>query len=443
VRTVDGRRIAVWLYVTDIPAGGSIPAHIQQGILESKRFGILMTPSYFASRSGWTDAEWHSAIFPDPDNRSGKLLTLMAGDCDVPPLLRQFKHIDIRGSRYSQGIDAVVRALTPSNGSRGISPSSSRMVESAEPDAIDETLYTNLFALERVPKTLYTAQLSPTVIPRRGPWLTASQIESRIRNDTQKAPVFAIYRDQMRSFIDPAIHSSPLQKYVLGNSVRRISIGASEVLSAHRNAAVALLNAAIDRHLVATGIRADSTRDHRYLYPPSEGRTERRVTWTPSKRSATRSVAAPYVHPTTGEVLFWRHHAAYLRIAQLGSKYVLHISPTYVLTENGSALKKGPRIGKIIARWTQKERNFQVFYNVLFWRWTLARGGDDVFTGGQPIRVSRMPISLHNHRGIANDRRDFKRDIENLETEAEVESPLDIDPLVIDSEDDGRGTDDV
>ena len=60
--SVNGRRLRVWLDDTDIPAGASIPKRIEDGLRDSQRFGILMTRNYFASNSGWTDAEWHRRL---------------------------------------------------------------------------------------------------------------------------------------------------------------------------------------------------------------------------------------------------------------------------------------------------------------------------------------------------------------------------------------------
>ncbi len=90
--SVNGRRLRVWLDDTNIPAGASIPKRIEDGLRDRQRFGIPMTRNYFASNSGWTEPEWHSALFQDPDNRTRKLLPLLAGECDVPFLLAPHRH---------------------------------------------------------------------------------------------------------------------------------------------------------------------------------------------------------------------------------------------------------------------------------------------------------------------------------------------------------------
>ena len=110
--SVNGRRLRVWLDDTNIPAGASIPKRIEDGLRDRQRFGIPMTRNYFASNSGWTEPEWHSALFQDPDNRTRKLLPLLAGECDVPFLLAHLRRIDIRDkTRLQRGVDQIIAAL--------------------------------------------------------------------------------------------------------------------------------------------------------------------------------------------------------------------------------------------------------------------------------------------------------------------------------------------
>lgn len=422
---VEGRKIRVWLDDSDIPIGGSIPKHIDDGMQNSRRFGILMTPAYFSSSSGWTDAEWHAAIFADPDNRTGALLTILAEDCDVPPLLRQFRHIDIRRNRYSKGLSQIAKSLSAPKARRTLPPAA--QIESAEPEHVEELLYSNLFAIRELPRDLFTAKLGPGSFVRGGRPLTGLQIENRIRltSASGQVPVFSLHRDELRLFVDPGKSDSPFRTYIATDSVRRVSLD-EPLTSTHRNAIVELLNTCIQRHLIDAGLRQDPTRPDRYFYPPVSEARENRVTWTPSKRSATRLAASPYSDKDTGEVLFWRHHAAHIRVIQLGPDYALHISPTYVLTEDGFKIIGGSRVGKIISHWTAPERNFQIFYNVLFWRWSLGSKADVIQMGGKAFRIEPLPIQFKTHRGIANDHRDFRRDLENVTVAEAVEAALDV-----------------
>jgi hypothetical protein len=73
-KSFGDRHLSVWLDEAEIPIGGSLPAHINRGLENSRFVLLLMTPAYFESESGWTDAEWHAALSADPDNRRHRLL---------------------------------------------------------------------------------------------------------------------------------------------------------------------------------------------------------------------------------------------------------------------------------------------------------------------------------------------------------------------------------
>jgi transcriptional regulator with XRE-family HTH domain len=108
----DGRSLRVWLDEAEIRPGDSIPRMITEGLEKSRYVGLVMTPAYFQSASGWTDAEWHGALHGDPDNRKGRLLPLLVKDCPyIPYLLRHLRAIDLRGNRYEEGLREVLAVL--------------------------------------------------------------------------------------------------------------------------------------------------------------------------------------------------------------------------------------------------------------------------------------------------------------------------------------------
>jgi transcriptional regulator with XRE-family HTH domain len=70
----EGRNLRVWLDEAEIRPGDSIPRMITEGLEKSRYIALAMTPAYFQSASGWTDAEWHGTLHGDPDNQKGRLL---------------------------------------------------------------------------------------------------------------------------------------------------------------------------------------------------------------------------------------------------------------------------------------------------------------------------------------------------------------------------------
>ena len=137
------------------------------------------TPEYFQSDPGWTDAEWHAALFTDPDNRKGNILPLLAADCPyIPVLLRHLEVIDIRGNKFQEGLQLLLRILredplprpTTYNGQL-ITPfghinRATLLAERAIPEG-DPTWYGKasivICFLSSTYQNTYTGHLSPTV----------------------------------------------------------------------------------------------------------------------------------------------------------------------------------------------------------------------------------------------------------------------------------------
>jgi hypothetical protein len=99
--TFQNRRLSAWLDEAEIRPGQSVPGMVNQGLEHSRFIGLVMTPAYFESESGWTDAEWHAALHMDPDNRRARIIPLIAADCPyIPYLLRHLRAIDLRAGNY-------------------------------------------------------------------------------------------------------------------------------------------------------------------------------------------------------------------------------------------------------------------------------------------------------------------------------------------------------
>jgi len=53
---VDGRQPTLWLDEAEVQPRKSVVAEINRGLERSRSIGLLVTPDYFDSPSGWTDA---------------------------------------------------------------------------------------------------------------------------------------------------------------------------------------------------------------------------------------------------------------------------------------------------------------------------------------------------------------------------------------------------
>jgi TIR domain len=57
---------------------------INDGLEHSRFVALIMTPDYFNSPRGWTDAEWHAALYNDPDGHKARVILILEADCVFP-----------------------------------------------------------------------------------------------------------------------------------------------------------------------------------------------------------------------------------------------------------------------------------------------------------------------------------------------------------------------
>src|ERR1700735_3682016 len=110
---VGGNPIRTWVDEAEIRPGQSITGEVNKA-LETSRFVVLiLTPDYFQSPSGWTDAEWQAALFKDPAGRQARVIPLLVKDCPyIPALLRHLNMIDFRDkSDFQPALTRLVSAI--------------------------------------------------------------------------------------------------------------------------------------------------------------------------------------------------------------------------------------------------------------------------------------------------------------------------------------------
>lgn len=428
-----GQVLSVWLDEAEIQAGQSIPGIINDGLEKSRYIGIVMTPDYFRSESGWTDAEWHSALHLDPNNRRGKLLPLLVEDCPyIPFLLRHLRAIDFRGARYQQGLKELIATLRGEPLPRPVTYRgqliisggridrstlvSERAVPEADPDVINEKLFCNLLPIERLPRQLYTASVRDGLLRVRKDGSTAVppksrlkeairqwQEENKIPRERRFMPAFRVLEDRIVTFHDLESEDNPLNAIIEEQGVEVLEITSFIRDEDLRRILISLLNMALARHLMQAGLEADETQNGRFFFPAKDGKPQTR-SWTPLRKRAVRSVAKPVMKD--GKTLFWRHQGAYLRVLFLANNFYITISPTWVISDDGLKAKGGTTITKKVARWTGPERNLQVLYHVRFWTSVMRDGRPGpiaIRTGDQTMEVATLPAMIEQTYGIRDD----------------------------------------
>jgi hypothetical protein len=439
----NGRGLLAWVDEAEIPVGGSIPGHINWGLENSRFVAFVMTPAYFDSHSGWSDAEWHAALHHDPDNRKHRLLPLVAADCPyIPFLLRHLRSADLRSANYKQGLREVLAALREEPlprpiAHRGqlIAPTgqiekaqlvAERAIINATPDTKTELLQCNLLPVERLPGRIWVAPLRPELMKRsrRGERMPNKKELIEAARTAQAAagfenvftPAFRV-SEHIISLHDLSDPDGALAGIVDEGAAEDFATKSYMIDEDQRKIAISLLNMAIGRHAHRCGLTIDSRKYGRFFFPPKNG-GQNVINWQPYKNKASRKVAKPMQRD--GKTLFWRHLGAYLKMLYLSDRLYLQIDPTWVLTEDGQKVKAGPDIGRVVIRWTGQERNLHVLYHVRFWTGILRDrrpGPISIRAGDQALEISRQPVFSQVPYGIVADHKDL---LNVLDTEAQI-----------------------
>jgi transcriptional regulator with XRE-family HTH domain len=427
----DNRRILTWLDEAEIGPGQSIPRMVNEGLETSRFVGLVMTPAYFAQGSGWTDAEWHSALHVDPDNRRAKLLPLLVEDCPyVPALLRHLLMIDFRGKKYDEGLDQLLRVLRDEPRPRPMTYRgqlieskdrvdratliAERAVPEADPDPVPEKAYCNLLPIERLPQYIYRAPISRE--KGRGKKVEALPSKRELRDriyafqerkgGARWLPAFRLDGDSLVTFHDLDSSDSLLRCIVNGDDAEVFETRDFLANPIGRNIVVSLVTMALSRHLHRNGLTIDESRFNRFFFPPNDGK-ERVIEWVPAKNTAKRTVTKPYLR--AGQPDGWMHHACYIKAIYFASRMYVQLTPTRVLTHDGVKVKTGPKVGRIVVRWLGQERNLHVLYNVRFWTSVLRSkpGPIAIQAGDQWIEVAKVPAFIQQAYGIVGDQKDL------------------------------------
>jgi transcriptional regulator with XRE-family HTH domain len=435
----NGRSLTTWIDEAEIRPGESIPGKVTQGLEKSRFIAVVMTPSYFQSASGWTDAEWHAVLHTDPDNQNARLIPLLVTDCPfIPFLLRHLKAIDLRGERFTEGLRQLLAILrneplprpvmhrgqliTAGGRIERATLIAERAVPDADPDVLTETLYCNLLPIERLPRYVYTAEIASDLIRVNAQGEAVAPSKSRIKQVIRAAqesegieqerrfmPAFRMYEERIVTFHDLEEPEGALAPVIDENTVEVVDMATFVRDEELRKLVVSLINMSIARHLGRAGLVIDEEKRGRFFFPDRDGEA-RTITWTPRKNKALRTVAKPVVKDD--RVLFWRNLGAYVQVIFLANKFYIQVLPTWVITNDGHTAATGPDIGRKVIRWTGPERNMQVLFHIRFWT-SILRGGRvgpiAIRAGDQFLEVATSPAHIQLPFGIDRDQRDLMR----------------------------------
>jgi hypothetical protein len=100
--------IAVWLDEWRIKVGDSISKSIDDALSSCQFVVLLMSPE--SLRSPWVEREWRAAYWREIDSGRLHLIPVMISDCELPPLLRDKKYVQLEPWNHAttQLLEAIV-----------------------------------------------------------------------------------------------------------------------------------------------------------------------------------------------------------------------------------------------------------------------------------------------------------------------------------------------
>ncbi len=434
----DGRPLRVWLDLLDIEPGQSIVGRVNAGLATAQHVGLLLTPDYLRSPSGWTDAEWQAALFDDPAGRSSRVVPLLLESCpELPPLLRHLYLIDLRGTAYETGYQQLVRFLRGETGSAHrfqgqlVRPdgrvsaetlAAERALEAGMPDSVEEHLLANLLPVVELPRRVWTAPIARKLARGDGAnriYPTKERLRQLIRDEQERkqlkpfTPAFLRLGDELVTFHRLDRPGHPLRPVTGTRRGRATDVTTWVDDPDRRRVLTALLNMAVQRHLFARGMVYDHER-RRHFFPPGPDDSPWQIRWR--RGAKPRTVTAPLLDED-GNVFRWRHSAVRLPVMCLGGNFFVQIRPTIVFSRHGSveSILRGSAVGSWATRWLGRERNLQLLYHVHFWAHVLGGGKTPIRirAGDQALIVDPVPLEIMLHHGIAEDQVDLLGQLED------------------------------
>ena len=392
-----GNKISAFMDEDAISPGESIAEKINKALESARFFLILLSPA--AIDADWTTAERNAALLSDPAGRLGRVIPLIVKDCNIPPLMRIRKWVDLRrDSDFDKKMDRVAsliagRSLSQrdTEGGRmlesGAVGTSSLCPYSHEPDAIDEVLYTNLYEVEELPR-IFTA---PTSYPSR---------LAIARDFGCKTPTCIMSSNKLYTTSDIDNVDNPLRRAVDTGDIRSVDEGSWLKDNDHEKLLTALLNLQADHFCRGLGLSYDHIGKKHYC---DINRVTKGITWTLNVRSSTRSMILP--HERDGKVYFYRHRALKLSYHIFGSRVFLQLEPSWTFTSDGSAVVEDRKRRAVLnTRIQSMIRNDAQFGEQKFWAWLLSKKGSiTIGENNNPVTTSLVPMKLTSQVGIHGD----------------------------------------
>lgn len=316
-----------------------------------------------------------------------------------------FKKDDIFYRRGSQSIHPGEHELELI-GKRLVKENYRLSILSGEPDEIEETIYSNLFKVTKLPEFVYFGNkkdydnISKKILLKQEGIFP--EFYFKFKEWNQKIITF-------ENLLDP---NNSYRKLVESTSITKEPIK-DWIEDPDKNKIIVELLGRELIHFAMHGGLYYFDEKYKLYYPLREGE-KRYEKWRSRYRESTRTVASRIWAEQLGTFIYY-NPAFTSRFIQLDAlDFYLRIYPTFVITEDGKNAIKGFREGTVITRLSYNKYNSSYMNTIRFWIHQLGQGGNIKI--GDYLEISSEPMKIETSVGILHD-------IPSSEFRLEMEEP--------------------
>ena len=255
---------------------------------------------------------------------------------------------------------------------------------SGEPELLDETLSSNIFAARRLPQRVYwcIVALRGNPVPEHG--LRSCLVDGRL-----------VY-----SFEDPS--STALRTFLEAGSLASDPVLAWRKDRDQSRLLTQLFDSAVVRKAASIGLEFDWAR-RRFFYPLLPGETKREEAWAGITKRASRQVAVRrYLGSLKREVVI--HSSVRTDFLWIGDTLHLRMEPGFLISDDGQHPLRGQKQGSVLTSlesWLSSH-NAGYLRNVLFWS-SRFQDPDGQIRLGPELEFSGQPVETRIRVGIRED----------------------------------------
>lgn len=337
--------------------------------------------------------------------------------------------VQVPGDEFRQLFWSLEKRTATFNGSTSVPLEVlSALNKKAEPDIVQETLWSNLFPVTDIPDIIYSADTKHR---------DALEIYDKIRaepisKDQQiQIPPFFLEDKKIYSFSE-FDEINPLTLCISSNPETTQTKQWLDDCNMHQKL-VKLLNFNLKELIRRRGFYYDQKRD-RFFVKYSGGAIPE-ITWKPYKSTSTRQLVYQRLSKTDGRLLYCEHFAGRLRFTILGDGIYLIIEPIRVLTIDGEHPLDQNRNMRISTKRNFFFHNNNYLYDMKLWLQILARNRQEIHLGygSGKITVSILSINSKVNFGILDDQHTSQDFLDSLKSE-----PLDYDITTYTEDEEGN-----